>query len=148
MRDLLFCNIYTRIGRRHLLHVPRNSNKNSLTLLKIEQIENGERKTKWGAKKSSSNRLRTQEEEEIENGEGDLPTRGAGSTSQGRRNSTGEQGRSSAPASRDGCSSPVSGGSSPVAGGRRADVPKGGCRGVRRDACGNAVRCEAEPRLG
>jgi hypothetical protein len=41
------------------------------SIAEIEQIENGERKTKWGANKSSSNRLRTEEEDQIENGEGD-----------------------------------------------------------------------------
>jgi hypothetical protein len=76
---------------------------------------------KWGLRSKEIEQQPATKEEEIENGEGDLLTGRAGSTSQGRGDSKGEQGRSSAPASRDGCSSLASGGSSPVAGGRQAD---------------------------
>jgi hypothetical protein len=80
----------------------------------------------------------------MENGERDLPTRGAGSTSQGRRNSTGEKGRSSPPARMDGCSLPVSGGSSLVGGeqtSRRADVAA--CGAMRA-----GMRCDARESRG
>jgi hypothetical protein len=63
------CTSTAQIRRRHL---QQSSNKNSLrALAEIEQIENGERKMKWGAKKSRSNWLQTKEEDEIEMGEGD-----------------------------------------------------------------------------
>jgi hypothetical protein len=60
------------IWRCHLLHIQAIKQQEvTYCTAEIEQIENGERKMKWGAKKSSNKQPRTKEEEEIENGEGD-----------------------------------------------------------------------------